>query len=235
MLDGGAGTDTADYSGSPIATVENCGYVCNRAVGVVVRLASGEISSGHAQGDTLTNIENVVGTDHSDVIIGDASVNVIRGGGYSDYLYGEDGNDTIYGDADADFMYGDAGNDTLYGGDGKDWIHGEAGDDTLYGGPDPDKFAFRVEKGIGADTIEDYEGGDIILICVQNGKRWPTTTGADVGSNHVITVKRGSQIVGTITLKGVTRKSPGFNNLWPSTMRTPTGACWSGVEEYLWK
>ena len=202
-LDGGAGSDTADYSGSPLTAVEGQRI---RLVGVIVKLASGDISAGHAQGDTLSNIENIIGSDHSDLIVGDASANVIRG------------------DADTDF---------LYGGGGQDWILGDAGDDTLYGGPDLDRFQFRVEQGIGTDIVEDYSIGEDIEICRKYGTQPFTLTYADVGSDYVITVIRSGKILGTITLKGITSKSPGFVD--PTVSRTTeTGSCWGGGE-YIWK
>ena len=146
-LNGGAGADTADYSVSPVGAIQSCGILCNRAVGVTVKLASGEISGGHAQGDTLTSIENIIGTDHSDLIIGDASANILRGGPDTDYLYGGGGDDTLHGGPDYDTLYGDDGDDTLYGGDGRDYLHGEAGDDTLYGGPRLGHFRVPRRQG----------------------------------------------------------------------------------------
>ncbi|MEE4015812.1 hypothetical protein V1T76_27365 [Roseibium sp. FZY0029] len=57
---------------------------------------------GEAEGDTLTNIENISGSAYSDTIIGDANAN---------YLLGQDGDD---------ILGGDAGNDQLDGGNGND-------------------------------------------------------------------------------------------------------------------
>jgi len=55
-LDGGAGKDTASYSSS--------------SVGVTVDLTSGTGKDGDAEGDKLTNIENIVGSDFDDILIG---------------------------------------------------------------------------------------------------------------------------------------------------------------------
>jgi len=55
-LDGGAGKDTASYSSS--------------SGGVTVDLTSGTGKGGDAEGDKLTNIENIVGSDFDDVLIG---------------------------------------------------------------------------------------------------------------------------------------------------------------------
>ena len=88
-LDGGDNEDTVDYSGSLEA--------------IWVELGPGTGSGGQAEGDVLSNIENVVGTAFGDVIFGDAS---------SNKLYGGDG---------IDALIGGAGADTLDGGDSLDW------------------------------------------------------------------------------------------------------------------
>ena len=64
-LDGGAGIDTAYYVAS--------------AAGVTVNLLTGTGTGGDAQGDTLTAIENVVGSDLNDTLIGSAAANALTG------------------------------------------------------------------------------------------------------------------------------------------------------------
>ncbi|MEZ5994357.1 MAG: calcium-binding protein [Hyphomonadaceae bacterium] len=86
-LDGGSGTDTASYAGS---------------TSVTVRLWNGTGSGGDAQGDTLTGIENLIGSANNDTLIGaDAIANVLDGGTGNDYLAGLSGNDTLIGGAGA--------------------------------------------------------------------------------------------------------------------------------------
>jgi Ca2+-binding RTX toxin-like protein len=87
-LDGGAGNDTVVYAGS--------------TAGVTVSLATGLGTGGDAQGDTLTGIENVYGSDHNDVLTGDAGANTLSGGA---------GNDILTGGVGADVLKGGAGND----------------------------------------------------------------------------------------------------------------------------
>ena len=55
-LDGGDGTDTASYAAS--------------GSGIDINLVSGAVSGGHADGDKLIKIENIIGTSHDDNITG---------------------------------------------------------------------------------------------------------------------------------------------------------------------
>lgn len=83
-LNGGAGIDTASYKGSS---------------GVTANLATG-LATGSAGTDTLISIENVTGGYGNDTLIGNASANVLDGGGGYDTLRGGAGNDTYYVAAD---------------------------------------------------------------------------------------------------------------------------------------
>ena len=96
-LIGGSGIDTADYSSS--------------ANGVTVNLATNVNTGGDAQGDSLTGIENVTGSNYNDTLTGDGNDNTLSGGA---------GNDTLVGGAGNDALIGGAGNDTLVGGTGID-------------------------------------------------------------------------------------------------------------------
>ena len=101
ILDGGAGTDTASYAGA--------------ASGVTINLNAGTGIGGQAQGDVLSNIENVTGSAFNDTLIGDAGVNVLSGGGGNDVLLDLNG-------TSADTLLGEAGNDSLQGGLGADHV-----------------------------------------------------------------------------------------------------------------
>jgi len=106
-LDGGAGVDTASYASS--------------TAGVTVDLLNNTASGGHAAGDVLANIENVVGSAHNDVLTGDAGVNAFKGGDGFDAIYAQGGDDTLVGEAGDDVLEGGAGADALDGGTGVDW------------------------------------------------------------------------------------------------------------------
>ncbi|MDO8422077.1 MAG: calcium-binding protein, partial [Parvibaculum sp.] len=108
-LDGGDGIDTARYD--------------NSSAGISINLfLTTAQTGGDAVGDTLTSIENVVGSAYQDLLAGNHAANVLYGGGGNDSIYGNGGNDTIYGEA---------GNDTLIGQGGADYIDGGDGIDTL--------------------------------------------------------------------------------------------------------
>jgi Ca2+-binding RTX toxin-like protein len=63
ILDGGTGNDTLTYASS--------------ISGVTVNLLTGIGTGGDAQGDVITNFENIIGSPHSDVLRGDSGINYI--------------------------------------------------------------------------------------------------------------------------------------------------------------
>jgi len=171
-LDGGDGIDTAAYQGS------------NK--GVNVSLASGFGSGGDAEGDVLTKIENLDGSQQDDILIGDSSTNQLSGLEGNDSLYGNDGNDRLYGDAGDDFLHGGNGTDDLNGGEGDDQLYGNQendqlyggdGNDTLWGGTDNDTLYGEsgndslngdegedfLDGGAGDDTLSGQEGYDYLV------------------------------------------------------------------------
>jgi Ca2+-binding RTX toxin-like protein len=89
-IDGGAGSDKATYIDAQSAVT----------VSLAQTAAQNTIGDGI---DTLTGIENLEGSNYSDMLTGDAEANSIHGG------YG---NDTLNGGAGADKLYGGAGDDT---------------------------------------------------------------------------------------------------------------------------
>ena len=82
ILDGGEGIDTVLFSAAPDS--------------VVVDLEAGT-STGGAGNDTLSNFENVVGSQSDDIITGNAVDNVLNGNGGDDVLTGGLGDDTLIG------------------------------------------------------------------------------------------------------------------------------------------
>lgn len=103
-LQGGQGINTADYTASQEA--------------VQLNLRQASASGGDAQGDVLSNIQNLIGSEYADILIGDAESNTLRGGRGEDVLEGGGGQDTLDGGEDSDWLEGGAGADLLQGGAG---------------------------------------------------------------------------------------------------------------------
>ncbi|VVP13764.1 hypothetical protein PS876_03451 [Pseudomonas fluorescens] len=112
LLDGGSGTDTASYAHATAAVTVNLGLL----------VAQNTLGAGT---DTLTGIENLVGSNLNDSLTGDNNNNVINGGL---------GNDTLNGGGGDDLLIGGSGNNTLTGGAGADtfqWLKGNSGHDLI--------------------------------------------------------------------------------------------------------
>lgn len=144
---GGAGADTIDGAGG----VDSIWYLTSTAA-VTVDLAAHAGTGGDAERDTITGIENVLGTLYDDTITGDAAANKLEGGAGNDTIDGGDGDDVIYGawvtdtgplgtanpGPQADELNGGAGNDTITTNylfspllDAGSIVHGDGGNDTI--------------------------------------------------------------------------------------------------------
>lgn len=103
---GGAGTDTVDFSAIT--------YISGTHI---------DLGAGNVGGETLLSFENVIGSQGNDSITGSSSANVIDGQG---------GNDTITAVGDGNDIDGGAGDDLVYDTDASaDTFEGGAGTDTL--------------------------------------------------------------------------------------------------------
>lgn len=98
-LFGGLGIDTVSYA--------------NSNVGVTVNLSTGAVSGGHAQGDLLSMIENLTGSDFIDTLTGDDANNVLAGLAGNDILNGNGGDDIIRPGAGKDSSNGGSGINTI--------------------------------------------------------------------------------------------------------------------------
>lgn len=108
---GGNGAETM-YGGTGIDTVS---YRSSTA-GVSISLDGSAGTGGTATGDRLYEVENIVGSIYSDIIVGDSADNTFNGGPGADKLVGGAGNDRLVGgnDAAADILEGGTGFDTYY-------------------------------------------------------------------------------------------------------------------------
>jgi Ca2+-binding RTX toxin-like protein len=123
--DGGTGRDTVAYSAS------------TAAVNASLQLGYG--SGGDALRDLYTSIENLTGSSHDDILIGDSGRNVLRG------LYGED------------HLSGGAGVDRLLGGASDDYIDGGTGWDVAMFEGDRDEYTITFGT---AGVIVEHDGRD---------------------------------------------------------------------------
>ncbi|MGB5791917.1 beta strand repeat-containing protein, partial [Poseidonibacter sp.] len=169
--DGTADTDIADYSNM------------TQKVVVTANGSSYTVLKPDGKSDTLTNIEEIQGSDYKDEMTGD---NVVSA---DDIFKGGDNSDTLIGNL---------GNDKLYGEEGDDTLRGGAGDDYLHGGAD------------GSDTADfsDATGSGIDVDLSQTGSQ---TVGGNLGSDTLVDIENvlGSDFADTIagndkanTLKG---------------------------------
>jgi Ca2+-binding RTX toxin-like protein len=182
-LIGGPGTDTASYINSDAA--------------VNVSLIGNSASGGHAEGDVLIGIENLVGGAFNDRMVGDATANVLDGGAGDDVLEGGAGGDDLRGGQGSDVASyagsasavnvdlasgtasgGDALGDTLTSIEG---VQGSAGADVLRG----DAGANRLDGASGDDILEGRGGADT-LIGGSNGPLGDTATYAASGAGVTV-------------------------------------------------
>ena len=123
----------------------------NSDSGVTVNMQTLMGTGGDAEGYTLSNIENVTGSEHNDTISGDSGDNVLSGLGGDDVMTGGDGSDV--------FMFGSGGgNDSVHGGTGNGWV------DTINlqdsdGSSVPDGWTVTLTNG----TVESNDGSSLTL------------------------------------------------------------------------
>ena len=144
-MEGGAGPDWVSYAGG--------------TVGVTVDLAAGTGQGGDAEGDILSGIENVLGSDGNDSITGDDGAN---------RLSGYDGDDTLRGGGGNDWLMGGLGADLMDGGAGFDWVsYHQATEAAVL------NLASGVTSGAAAGDsfvgIEAVRGSDFDDVIVLNG------------------------------------------------------------------
>ena len=151
LIDGGGGSDTVSYASSNL--------------GVIIDLG-GQITWDGVANDTLSSIENAIGSSNNDSIYGDAGNNVLDGGnGGTDLIDGGGGSDTVsYAssnlgvviDLGGQITWDGVANDTLssienaIGSSNNDSIYGDAGNNVLDGGNGGTDL---IDGGAGSDTV----------------------------------------------------------------------------------
>jgi len=217
ILDGGDGIDTVAYG----ATVSN-GGMTSTTTGVIIDLKLATQRGGDAEGDTLRNIENVVGTDFDDFFAGDANANFFEGwAGIDTVSYASSPGAVIVdlgkgytpqsgGDAEGDMinnmdkLIGSRFDDVLTAGY-TDSLDGAGGNDTLIGGPGREMLtggegrdAFVVRKGSAfTTTIVDLNilaGETVRLEGFGDAGKFINLVISQSGANAIIALPSGQSI-----------------------------------------
>lgn len=220
VLAGGAGNDTASFVTAYSTT----------ATGVTVDLNQQGTAqnTGAAGTDTLTGIENLIGSQYNDTLTGDAGANVIEGGLGNDTLAGGAGDDTAsYAGASAGVtvslalqgtaqntgitgidtltgfqnLLGSAFGDSLTGDAAENVLTGGAGDDTLNPGANAAGTVDLLDGGNGSDTAS-FAGytADVTATLRGTADGIATTAGAAIASLRSVENLTGG--VGNDTLTG---------------------------------
>ena len=168
-FNGGGGTDTVSYERSIDAVEVNLLRPDQPGTGD---------EDNYAKGDTLTSIENIIG---SKVSSGDANAE----------------HDKLTGDSEANVIDGRGGNDTLVGNAGNDTLIGGRGNDTLTGNTGADTFKFA--SGDGLDIITDFNRGEKDKIDLSAYRSLVYIT-EDANNNLVIDLPSSNQITLNVTV-----------------------------------
>ena len=179
-LDGGLGIDRAIYAGSNAA--------------VSVNLATGTALGGHAQGDTLTNIQNLTGSAHNDTLTGDDGNNRLDGGlGIDRAIYAGSNAAVSVNLGAGTARGGHAQGDTLTniqnltGSVFADTLTGGTDESFLDGGAGRDVFVFKATDGVVGDEIDDFEDGMDSIRILDGSVSFGDLTITDSGGNASVT------------------------------------------------
>lgn len=191
ILDGGAHPDFGDI---PLFVADAVSYLDTGATSVRVDLSLGRAEDGLGGIDTLIGIEDAIGTNGNDILIGDNGRNGFRGFGGNDFIDGMD-NDPLRHDfvsyfldpagVTVDLQAGTArdgfgGTDTLRGIEN---VNGSVYSDTLRG-----DAGRNMLQGLGGNDV--ISGGDAIDTAIYQGAR----------SNYVISNGSGGRLIADTTL-----------------------------------
>ncbi|MBI2254724.1 MAG: hypothetical protein HYU58_08910 [Proteobacteria bacterium] len=199
---GGAGIDTVSYEGSN--------------AGVTVNLATAAAAGGDAEGDSVFEVENLIGSDHADNLTGDQNANRIDGGKGVDTLKGGAGDDVYVVDSSNDAVVENAD-------EGYDRIEASASytaganieEIRLTGSADIDATgntldnkltgnfgANRLDGGAGNDTMMGGAGNDTYVVGGHGDKIIEYGGGGTDTVESAITYKLGEELE-NLTLTGL--------------------------------
>jgi Ca2+-binding RTX toxin-like protein len=129
LYSGGAGTDLIDFTDERLPVIVRLDNIANDGL------------AGLTPDNFRSDIEDVLGGDGRDLLIGSGAANELSGG---------PGRDLIRGLGGADGLTGNAGRDRIVGGPGRDSIFGNGGADSIV---TRDKGADEIECGGGVDQV----------------------------------------------------------------------------------
>jgi len=132
-FDGGGGNDTLSYRDD------------QTAFGVMVDIAAGRARDPYGNIDTFTNISNVIGTKHADLLLGDDGANVLIPNGFGNTL---DPHDPVFR--------------------GGDIIDGRGGIDTVDFRSQSNVSQVGVTIDLSKGRVEYYDGSYDLLINIEN-------------------------------------------------------------------
>ncbi len=213
ILIGGAGIDTASYSDATAGVTVNLGLTAAQATG--------------AGSDTLSEIENLIGSAFDNVLTGDAGANRLEARAGNDTLDGGDGDDMLIGGTGNNTLIGGNGNDTASYSDaavgvainlglttaqatgqsfdilnGIEALIGSAFDDVLTGNAGNN----RIDAGTGNDTVSGGAGDDILI----GGDGFDTLFYGDITDTLQINLSTGQVNAGS---QGGLDQVSGFENV----------------------
>ena len=128
FINGGDGTDVIDgEDGIDTASFEGADH------GVNVHLGNNAVrDDGFGNSEVIRNVENLIGSDHDDLLYGNSQDNRFFGGEGDDVVFGGDGNDTLVASQGRDVLWGEGGSDTFVFTNDSNWID-QVKDFTLNG------------------------------------------------------------------------------------------------------
>ncbi|MDJ0716024.1 MAG: chondroitinase-B domain-containing protein [Prochloraceae cyanobacterium] len=191
ILDGGANEDLASYENS---------------TAVNVNLATGVGVGGDAQGDRLSNIENLSGSAQNDILVGDVNDNELSGGNGADSLVGDAGADTLIGGDGADTLDGGGGIDVADYSDSNLAVNVNLATESGIGGDAQGDSLVNIENLIGSDFNDNLvgdrgnneifgsDGADII----DGGAGIDTVNYSDLDEDMEVNLTTGVQIINNL-------------------------------------
>ncbi|OWY31162.1 hemolysin D [Herbaspirillum robiniae] len=185
FFEGGAGADIITGGVNSTGTNVNTASYANSGAGVTVNLVTGLGTGGDAQGDVLTNIQNLKGSAYSDTFVANAAVNRLDGG--------SGGSDTVSYESSTSAVTVNLVTGTGSGGyaQGDTYTHiqnatGSAYDDVFIASTDANRF----DGGGGSNTVSYVNSSAGVNVNLVSGTG---SGGAAAGDTYV----RIQNVIGT--------------------------------------